>query len=597
MNTAFRTFSLAALALLAACAGPQRTGGRARPVQVQIIAFNDFHGALEPPKLAVPAPAPGGQTVKVPAGGVAYLASAIDRARAGQRNSIVVAAGDLIGASPLASALFLDEPTIDALNLIHLDLTAIGNHEFDKGRIELQRMQQGGCAKNTLRTPCRLDPQFAGAKFGFLAANVLAEGGKPFFPPYAIRSFGTGRDAVKVAFIGLTLKEAPSIVTPAGIAGLTFTDEADAANALVPELRRAGADAIVILIHQGGQTSVGYDDKTCAGLKGDIMPILAKLDPAIDLVVSGHTHKSYVCDYGAIDQARPILLTSAGLYGTLFTDIRLTIDPAAHRVIAKQADNVIVQSEAYTSAAGPVPLTDLYPRYEKSPPLAALVNRYVAAAAPLARRTVGTLPGPAGRTTTPAGESVLGDLVADSYLAATRAPDRGGARIAFMNLFGLRADLIPAADGSISYGQIFVTQPFGNTAVVKTMTGRQILALLEQQFAGAHSVAEPYLLAPSASLRYAYDLSRPAGSRIMDARVDGAPLDPAAPYRVAMNNFLASGGDGFTLFAQGTDPLGGGVDLDLLEAQLATTRALPVPDRIANRTPAATIPGAIPPRP
>lgn len=583
----------AALLLLSACAGPQQRGSA--PVSVQIIAFNDFHGALEPPHLAVVAPAPGGGTVRVPAGGVAYLASAIAERRAGHANSIVVAAGDLIGASPLSSGLFLDEPTVEALNLIHLDLSAIGNHEFDKGRAELQRLTGGGCATHTARTPCLLDPRFPGARFGFLAANVAAEDGRPFFPPYAIRSFGRGRDTVKVAFIGLTLRGATALVSPAGIAGLTFGDEADAANALVPELRRAGADAIVILIHQGGQTSVGYDDKSCAGLKGEILPILARLDPAIDVVVSGHTHKSYVCDYGVIDTARPILLTSAGLYGTLFTDIGLTIDPRAHRVVSKQADNVIVQGEAYVSADGPVPLTDLYPRQAKAPALAALVDRAVAAAAPLAGRIVGHLGGPASRTQTPSHETVLGDLIADSYLAATREPDRGGARVAFMNPGGVRAELTPAADGSVSYGQIFVVQPFGNTAVVKSMTGRQIVALLEQQFGGTHSVAEPYVLAPSASFRYAYDLSRPAGSRILTATVDGMPIDSEASYRVTMNNFLASGGDGFTMFTQGTAPIGGALDLDALEAYFTTTPivALPVADRIANRTPAAAAP-AIP---
>ncbi len=583
--------ALALLALLSACAAPQRQRivAAGAPVFVQIIAFNDFHGALEPPKVAVTAPAPGGATVRVPAGGVAYLASAIAQHRQGHPNSIVVAAGDLIGASPLASGLFLDEPSIDALNMIDLSLTAIGNHEFDKGRIELQRIAHGGCGKNTVRTPCQVDKRFAGARFGFLAANVTAEGGKPFFPPYAIRSFGKGRATVKIAFIGLTLRGAPDIVTPAGVAGLTFTDEADAANALVPELRRQGADAIVILIHQGGQTTVDYNDKSCAGLKGDIMPILARLDPAIDLVVSGHTHKSYVCDYGAIDPARPMLLTSAGYAGTLFTDIALTIDPRAHRVTAKSADNVIVQGEGYTSATGAVPLTDLYPHYPKAPALAALVDRYVAAAAPLAGRTVGHLAGPAPRAAVPSGESILGNLIADTYLAATRAPDRGAARIAFMNPFGVRADLVPAADGSVSFGQIFTVSPFGNTAVVKSFTGRQILALLEQQFAGTHSVATPNILAPSASLHYAYDLSRPAGARILDARVDGVPLNPAATYRVAMSNFLASGGDGFSIFTEGTDQLGGALDLDALEAWFQTAPMMPLPatNRIENRTPGA----------
>ena len=304
-------------------------------------------------------------------------------------------------------------------------------------------------------------------------------------------------------------------------------------------------------------------------------------------MVSGHTHKSYICDYAAIDPARPFLLTSAGLYGELLTEITLTIDPRTHRVVARTADNLIVQSEAYVGAGGPVPLTDLYPRYEKSAPLAALVDRAAATAASVAGRPIGRIAGPVPRTQNPAHESVLGDLLADAYLAATRAADRGKAVIAFTNLGGIRADLVPAADGAVSFGQIFSVQPFGNTLMVKSLTGRQILDLLDQQFSGKHSVADPYVLAPSASFRYAYDLSRPAGQRIVSASVDGVPLVETAVYRVAMNDFLASGGDGFSLFQSGTDPVGGSLDLDALEAYLAGPSPLapPVADRVTNRTP------------
>lgn len=579
------TATFATALLLAGCATAPRAASI--PVAVQILAFNDYHGNLEPPRQAVSAPAPDGGTVRVPAGGVAYLASAVAARQATNPNHIVVAAGDIIGASPLPSGLFLDEPSIEALNLVGLDLSALGNHEFDKGRQELLRMQNGGCAKFTTRTPCQLDPAFPGAKFGFLAANTIGPDGKTLFPPYAIRTFGKGASRVRVGFIGLTLTEAATLVTPAGLAGLRFTDEAAAANALVPELKRQGADAIVVLIHQGSQTDVGYNDKSCAGLKGDILPVLAKFDPAIDVVVSGHTHRSYICDYGTIDPARPFLLTSAGLYGTLLTEITLTIDPRTHRVVSRKADNLIVQSEAYTSSTGEVPLTDLYPRYAKAAAPAAIVEQAVAAARANAGRRIGQLSSPAARAHNEAYESVLGDLVADVYLAATRGPQSGNARIAFTNPGGLRADLVPAADGTLTFGQIFSSQPFGNTLLVKSLTGRQILDVLEQQFTGKHSVSDPYVLLPSENFRYAFDLSRPAGSRIVSATVDGAPLAEGAIYRVTMNDFLASGGDGFSLFQSGTDPVGGPVDLDAMEAYFAGGKVVrpPATDRITNRTP------------
>jgi 5'-nucleotidase len=563
------------LAFLVAAAGPVL----AAPVSVHIIAFNDFHGALEPPKQAVIAPVPGGGTVRVPAGGAAYLASAIDGLRAANANSVVVAAGDLIGASPLVSALFLDEPSIEALNMMHLEYSALGNHEFDKGKAELQRMQRGGCAVLAMRKPCALGGGFPGAHFSYLAANTLTGDGKPLFPAYGLKRFGSGRRRVTIGFIGLTLRAAPTIVTPAGVAGLTFTDEADAANALVPVLRRAGADAIVVLIHQGGETTGTYDDKACPGLTGDILPILDRLDPAISLVVSGHTHRAYICEYGPSHR----LLTSAGNNGTVLTDVAMSIDPARHKVVAQRADNRIVQGEAYAGT----PITNLYPLIAPSAPVAALVVRYAKAIAPLAARPAGALTAPATRAELPTHETVLGDLVADAQLAATRAPDRGGAQVAFMNPGGLRADLVPAADGSITYGQIFAVQPFGNTAIVKTMTGRQIVDLLEQQFeGGSHTVQNPKLLQPSATLRYVYDLSRPHGSRIIDPRIDGVPIDPGKRYRVTMNSFLASGGDDFTIFREGQDPFVGAADVDALESYLIAAGRLtpPVGDRVHSLT-------------
>jgi 5'-nucleotidase len=570
-----------ATAFLLALGGCATTAQRpAAPVEVKLIAFNDFHGTLEPPRQSIEAPRREEGSVRVPAGGAAWLASAVARLRSANPYNAVVSAGDTIGASPLVSAVFLDEPAIHAMNLIKVDFNAVGNHEFDKGREELLRMQRGGCAKYTGRQPCAVEP-FPGASFTYLAANVRTEDGSTLFPAYGMRSFGAGRRRVRVGFIGLTLKETPTLVTPAGVAGLTFEDEAETINALVPKLRAEGADAIVVLIHQGLSTKVGYDDKGCEGVDGDLLPILAKLDPAVDLVVSGHTHNAYICDYGRIDPTRPFLVTSAGKYGTLLTDIRLSIDPAAGRVVAKQADNLIVQSEAY----GNVATTDRYPRYQPDPAVAALVQRYVDKASPLANRAIGRVSGPALRTRSPAREMVLGDIIADAHLAATRA---SGAQIAFTNEFGIRADLQPAADGTVTFGQLFAIQPFGNTLTVKSLTGGQIRALLEQQFdSGSNTLAAPNMLLPSANVRYAYDLSKPAGQRILDLTVDGRPVADDSVYRVTMNSFLATGGDNFTIFKEGTDPAGGPLDLDALEAWIARSSPLapPAMDRIRDVTP------------
>lgn len=565
---------LAAFLLLSGCVSPGRVDRNAAPVAVKIIGINDFHGALEPPKAAVPATAPDGAKLDVPAGGAAYLASAIARLREGNPNNILVSAGDLISASPLVSSLFLDEPTVLAMNRMGLDLNAVGNHEFDRGRPELLRMQNGGCAVHTARTPCAVDPDFPGARFGFLAANVRVEDGSTLFPSTAMRSFGRGGAQVHVGFIGLTLKSTATLVAPGGVAGLRFDDEADSINALVPKLKADGADAVVVLIHQGLSTKVGYDDKSCGGIDGDLLPILARLDPRVDLVVSGHTHNAYVCDYRRIDPTRPMLVTSAGRSGVLVSDITLSIDPAGH-VLDRRADNVIVQGEGYEGPAGAVALTDRFPRFPADPGVAALVARYVAAAAPITARVVGQLDAPALRKTNPSGESVLGNLLADSHLAATRPY---GAQIAFTGQSGVRTDVVPAADGSVTYGQLYTAQPFGNTLVVKGLSGRQIRAILEQQFeSGTNTTARPMMLLVSRGFTYKYDLTRPAGQRIVDPRLNGVPLQDEATYRVTTNNFLAAGGDNFTAFRDGTDIVSGPTDLEALEAYLRASGRLTPP--------------------
>ncbi|HEY0111837.1 MAG TPA: bifunctional metallophosphatase/5'-nucleotidase [Allosphingosinicella sp.] len=587
--------TLGLLLALAGCATPRSTEPGA-PVRVKIIGFNDFHGNLEPPRTTVSAPVDGAaEPVRVPAGGAAYFASAIAQLRAANPNNVTVAAGDMIGASPLVSSIFLDEPTIHAMNLMRVDYNAVGNHEFDRGRDELLRIQRGGCEKNTLRDPCKLEP-FGGARFGILAANVFTEKGETLFPAYGIRSFGKGARQVRVAFIGMTTRDTPTLVTPEGVKGLEFRDEAETVNALVPKLKAEGADAIVVVIHQGafqpGGRLASRDEPAppvpgCGTMEGDLMPILARLDPEVDLVVSGHTHNSYICDYSTVDPARRFLVTSAGRYGTQVTDIELSVDPA-RGVLSRTARNLIVQGEGYRSGSTEVVLSDVFPAYPKDRAVDALVSRYAAAAAPLAARVVGRITGPATRQPSPAGETSAGDLVADAQLAATAAPGAGGAQIAFMNGYGVRADIVPGPDGSVTYGQIYAAQPFGNSLAIKSLTGAQLRRLLEQQFSsGSNTVERPNMLMPSRGLTYSYDLRKTEGQRIIDLRLNGQPIRDDSTYRVAMNSFLATGGDNFTVFREGTDTLGGPQDLDAFEAYLAASGQLaaPTPNRITRLDP------------
>jgi 5'-nucleotidase len=554
---------LAALAL-AGCVKPAaRPVAPAAPVELQILALNDFHGNLEPPSSPVERVEADGAKHKESLGGAAYVAATLAQLRIGQAHSLTVAAGDMIGASPLTSAYFLDEPTIMALNAMGLEYAAVGNHEFDKGSAELLRMQNGGCEKHTSRTPCQVD-RFGGARFRFLAANVLRQDGSTLFPGTAIKDLGP----LQVGIIGMTLQDTATLVTPSGVAGLRFADEAATANALAPQLKAAGADLIILALHQGARTTGTYNVTGCPGLSGDILPILDTLDPAISVVVSGHTHEAYACERPARDGSKR-LLTSAGRYGYFVTDIRLSVDPRSGQWEAVRASNV------------PVDRTVL-----QDSEVQALVDRYAAAAAPAARRVIGRLAGPALQGEYD-DETQAANLVADAQLAFSRDPVPGGAQIAFMNSSGVRSDLVPDAEGNIRYGQIFEVQPFGNGLVVMTLTGEQIERLLEQQFEDQSypAGARPDLLIPSEGLRFDYDLSRPKGQRIVRVTFQDRPLDPAASYRITVNNFLASGGDGFTVLREGRNIVDAGPDLDALEAWLKPGRAVPKLGRTRNVTP------------
>jgi len=523
-------------------------------VDVQILALNDFHGNLQPPSGS------SGRVGSVDAGGVGYLATHVANLRTLNPNTAVVSAGDMIGASPLLSALFHDEPTIEAFNLIGLDFNAVGNHEFDEGVAELIRMQEGGCHP---LDGCLDNDDFTGAEFRFLAANVKwKKNGKTVFPAYKTRAF----EGVRVAFIGMTLEGTPSIVSPSGISQLRFEDEAATVNALIPELKQRGVEAIVVVIHEGAtQTATPSGINNCSGISGPIVDIVNRMSDAVDVVITGHTHQPYNC---TIDGK---LVTSAFSFGRLVTKIDLTLDRATRDVIAKVADNRIVTRD--------VP---------QDPRLTSLVGKYNAIAAPLTNRIIGGITADITRANTAAGESALGDVIADAQWAATSSPGLGEAVVAFMNPGGIRADLTYVGsaagegDGNVTYGEAFTVQPFGNSLVTMTLTGAQIETLLEQQFVGCGQSANR-ILQVSAGFEYAWSATGPACDKVdpQSIRVGGLALDLSASYRVTVNSFLADGGDNFAVLTQGTNRLGGAVDTDALEAYFETYS--PVAPGLRNR--------------
>jgi 5'-nucleotidase len=541
-KTVRRTVSLLlALAVLLLAAGPV-VAAKPTTINVQILALNDFHGNLLPPTGS------SGRVGTIDAGGVEYLATHINNLRAANPNTVVVSAGDMIGASPLLSALFHDEPTIEAFNLIGLDFNAVGNHEFDEGAAELLRMQNGGCHPVD---GCQDGDAFDGANFQYLAANVVRqENGKTLFPAYKVRTFA----GAKVAFIGMTLEGTPIIVSPSGVAGLNFMDEADTVNALIPGLKAKGIETIVVLIHEGGVQALPSPYDGCVGISGAIVDIVNRTDDEVDLFISGHTHQPYNC---VIDGR---VVTSAFSFGRLVTDVDLSIDRQTGDVISISAGNKIVTRDV-----------------AKHPLLTALIDKYNAVAEPLANRVVGSITATITRTNNAAGESALGDVIADAQLYATAPAGFGEAVIAFMNPGGIRADFTfagsPAGegDGVVTYGEMFTVQPFGNSLVTMTLTGTQIKEVLEQQFLGCTppSVTSNRILQVSNGFTYSWSASGPACGKISNMMLNGVPIDPNASYRVTVNSFLADGGDGFTALVQGTNRLGGAVDTDALEAYFA----------------------------
>ncbi|MEJ0035427.1 MAG: bifunctional metallophosphatase/5'-nucleotidase [Gammaproteobacteria bacterium] len=562
------------VATLALAAG----AAQAATTTVKVIAFNDFHGNLQ---------SPGAFSTAAASGGIDALAGYVTQLKAQNPNNVVVSAGDVIGASPLVSALFHDEGTIETMNRLGLEFNAVGNHEFDEGSTELLRMQRGGCHPTdasscqgaTVGTPV----PFEGAKFKFLSANVVVTAtGKTLFPAYGVKVVG----GVRMGFIGLTLKETPTIVTPSGVAGLEFRDEAQSINAAVKQLRGLGVETIVVLIHQGGfqgPAPNNFINDCKSDLVSDanspIRAIVRGLDDAVDVVVSGHTHTGYNCLLPN-NVGRNIPVTQASSFGRVLTDISLTIDTSTGNVVSSTVNNIIVDRATVTPNAQ----------------IASIVNAYSGLVSPLANAVIGTITGPATNGANAAGEMGAGKLIADSQLAATAAPQFGGAVVALMNAGGVRSPGFVATTypHDVTYGEAFTVQPFGNSLVTLTLTAQQLHDVLEQQFLGClGQTATGRVMQVSSTLTYSYSTSNACGSKVVEAAVSGIPfvsnglvLNPAQTYRVTVNNFMATGGDGFTVLTGGTDALGGAQDIDALIAYLVSFKAPNAPydpAAVANR--------------
>ncbi|QZH75080.1 MAG: bifunctional metallophosphatase/5'-nucleotidase [Erythrobacter sp.] len=556
MNTKLAAALLSTIALAACTSVPDQSSA---PVTVQILAINDFHGNLETPQSETWFMQDGVER-RVRLGGAAQLAATLAALRSG--NSVTVAAGDLIGASPLISSLFLDEPTIKALSTMGLDIASVGNHEFDRGTDELRRMQDGGCDVFTLRAPCAVEP-FVGAEFAYLAANVVDSAGETFLPATEIREIGGAR----IGFIGMTLEGTANLVSAQATEGLRFLDEAETANRHAAELRAQGVDTVVVLVHEGADVDPYYNLTGCPGLSGPIVAIAEALNPEISLVVSGHTHQAYVCTVPTTAGSE-VLLTSGGRFGGFVTDIALTIDPATDTVVSVTGRNVPVDGNAGSD-----------------PALAALVATYAEASGPVASRAVGPIAPANGEQGEDCGDRPAQGFVADAYLHAANSAPGVGADLALVNSGGVRTNLDGANDGVLTFGELSAMAPFGNGTIVLEMTGAEFRNVLEQQFCeenGTTTICDSVLI-PSAGSHYTADPSKPALQRITSVTINGQPLDPDHIYRVVTNSFLVGGGDGFAQFAAVPQVANVGFDIDALEAYVATgTVSVPVCGRVRN---------------
>ncbi|MEU7067575.1 bifunctional metallophosphatase/5'-nucleotidase [Streptomyces sp. NPDC046161] len=578
------TAGAGAMVAAALPAGAASGGGapKSRTVDVQMLSFNDFHGTLEPPQGSsgtVSERQADGTTKAIPAGGVEYMASALREARKGHEYSVTAAAGDMIGASPMLSGMFHDEPTIEALNKLGLDVTSVGNHEFDEGKTELRRMAYGGC--HPVDGCFEYGKTFGGSQFQYLAANVTDEKTKrPLMSPTFIWKKGD----VKIGFIGVTLEGTPDVVTAEGVKGLKFGDEVETINKYAEELNKQGVKSIVALIHEGGLPASGAYNYDCdvpgagAGISGAIVDIAKNVDPKVDALVTGHTHQAYACNIP--DPAgNPRMVTSAASYGRLFTDTTLTYD--------RQTKDIV-----RTPVSSPKPVQKVVSRdLPKAADMTELIQRWNALAAPIASRPEGYISADVPGRGSEAPEKPLGDLIADAQLEALAPADKGGAQLAIMNPGGIRADLAYKAaggegDGVVTYGESYTVQPFTNMMNVVDLTGAQLITALQQQVSGPVNGPNPKILQVSKGFTYTLDLTKAGADRVVvdSVKLNGAAIDPAKTYRVAMNEFLAGGGDGFTVLKERKNKLVGASDLDCFNAYLnKSSAAAPIAPPAADR--------------
>lgn len=556
----FAAAGLAVAGLAAATQPAAAQPGASRPASaasVRLLALNDFHGNLEPPS-GSSGTAVDEHGASVPAGGAAYVATHLKRLA--DRHTLTVAQGDLIGASPLISAAYHDEPSVQFLGDVGVTASAVGNHEFDEGYRELQRIQWGGCHP---KDGCSPAGRWKGAKFDYLSANVVKEATrKPVLKPWTIRRI----NGVRVGFIGVVTKTTPSIVTADGIKGLRFDDEVAAANRSARELKRRGVRAMVLLVHEGDQVPAGQRPDACGVVPGAGTRIAKEADPDIDVVLAGHTHQQYVCSVPD-PKGRPRLYSSGSSFGRVVTQVDFQVNRRTGDIVRSslKGDNHVV-----TRDVPPDPRTQ------------AFVQTWKERVAEIANKPVGRISADLTRAPSPTGETALGDVVADAQAASMK--DKG-AQVALMNPGGVRTDLVYKASGSegdgvVTYGEAFAVQPFSNVMGVTSLTGAQLDKLLEQQW----TAAGEKILQPSAGLRFTIDRGRPVGDRVSAITIDGKPVDPAATYKVAANNFLLGGGDGFTTFTEGKDQVLGPIDLDGFVAYLGSVGTITPPklDRISG---------------
>ncbi len=557
----------------------------AAPLRLRLIAFNDFHGHLEQGTLTltVPDPERPGTTMRVPAGGAAALAGMLDGLRAGAAHSLVISSGDQFGAAPLVSSLFQHESTVEVLNQLGLNVAAVGNHELDAGLKEFQRVLAGGCAPNSAQAvvrSCALGHDYAGAKFVAVAANIEDSQGRTVFAPAWVGQLGP----VKVGVIGAVTRTTPNIVSPSGILGLRFIDEAEAINRTARQLKAQGVDLLVATMHEGGDltgASADWNDPACPGFKGPMVDIAARIVPEVDVLFTGHTHQGYNCRMAG----RPVV--QAVSYGRGVSVVDFAVDPATGKLDRTQVHsrNLPVlngraspEMRAAVASGERADLAAVVRQATEKPEMVKMVQGYSAAAAPQAQREVGRITATFDRKGK--ADWAAGRLIADAQLAFTRAPAQGGAQLALMNPGGVRADLLCRGTPPcvVTFDDVFSMQPFGNSLVVMTLSGAQLRALLEAQYRPVGSA--PSIMSPSAGLSYRWVASAGAGARVQNLMLNGEPIVPGRDYRVTVNNFMADGGDGHSLLRQGRDRLAGGQDLDALLAWLNGAPVAVPPPRV-----------------